>query len=49
MLVILQEDVYETEAFDERAMLESLPSEMRQEVQKQLYRVMTLQVPFMSE
>ena len=42
------EDVYEATAFDEREMLESLPSELRQEVQEELYVKMTLQIPFMN-
>ena len=42
------EDVYEATAFDERKMLESLPSELRQEVQEELYVKMTLQIPFMN-
>lgn len=42
------ESVFEDRAFDAKAMLELLPSEMRQDLQEEIYAQMTLQIPFMN-
>merc|ERR1711871_1712009 len=45
---VFLEDVYEREAFDERAMLNALPSEMRFDMQHVLYKDLQVKVPFLS-
>jgi hypothetical protein len=45
---VFLEDVYEREAFDEREMLNALPSEMRFDMQHVLYRDIQAKVPFLN-
>lgn len=45
---VFLEDVYEREAFDERAMLNALPSEMRFDMQHVLYKDIQKKVPFLN-
>ena len=45
---VFLEDVYERKAFDEREMLNALPSEMRVDMQHVLYKEIQSKIPFLS-